>query len=42
LQILGFTTVKIVAHGLLRLISRGYYGRPVVSLRDLMLRLKEV
>jgi len=35
LQIYGFTAIKIVVHELLRLVSSGRYGRPVVSLREL-------
>lgn len=41
LLILGFTVVKRVTHGVLRLISGGRIGRPVVSLRDLMRLLKQ-
>lgn len=42
LQIYGFTALKVVVHGLLRLISGGRYGRPVVSLRHLAAELGEV
>lgn len=35
LQIYGFTAVKIAVHGLLRLLSNGRCGRPVVPLREL-------
>ena len=40
-QIVGFTAVKSVAHGLLRLASGGRYGRQVVSLRHLAVQLRE-
>jgi len=40
LQIYGFTVVKIVVHRLLRLVSGGHYGRPVISLRHLITELK--
>jgi GT2 family glycosyltransferase len=33
LQIYCLTAIKIVVHGLLRLVSGGRYGRPVVPLR---------
>lgn len=42
LQIYGLTAVKIAVHRLLRLVSRGRYGRPVVSLRHLALELRGV
>lgn len=42
LQIYGFTAIKTAVHGLLRLISRGHYGRPVVPLRYLALQLKGI
>jgi GT2 family glycosyltransferase len=42
LQIYGLATIKIVVHGLLRLVSAGRYGRPVVPLRYLAMELKEV
>lgn len=41
LQIYGFTAVKIVVHKLLRLVSGGRYGRPVVSLQHLAMELKK-
>jgi N-acetylglucosaminyl-diphospho-decaprenol L-rhamnosyltransferase len=40
-QIYAFTTLKLVYHGLLRLMSRGRYGRPVVPLSYLARQLKE-
>ena len=42
LQIYGFTAIKIAVHGLLRLISGGRYGRPVVPLPHLAMKLREV
>jgi hypothetical protein len=42
LQIYGFTILKAIGHGLLRLMSRGRYGRPVVSLRYLVTELRGV
>jgi N-acetylglucosaminyl-diphospho-decaprenol L-rhamnosyltransferase len=42
LQIYGFTALKIVIHGLLRLVSAGRYGRPVVPLCHLAMELKGV
>jgi N-acetylglucosaminyl-diphospho-decaprenol L-rhamnosyltransferase len=42
LQIYGLTAAKIAVHRPLRLVSRGRYGRPVVSLRHLALELKGV
>ncbi|MCL4295959.1 MAG: glycosyltransferase family 2 protein [Anaerolineae bacterium] len=42
LQIYGLTVLKIAVHGLLRLISGGRRGRPVVSLKHLLVELKEV
>jgi N-acetylglucosaminyl-diphospho-decaprenol L-rhamnosyltransferase len=42
LQIYGLTAIKVVAHGLLRRISGGRYGRPVVSLAHLTMELREV
>jgi len=41
LQIYGLTAVKIAAHRLLRWVSRGHWGRPVVPWRDLARELKE-
>jgi N-acetylglucosaminyl-diphospho-decaprenol L-rhamnosyltransferase len=41
-QIYTLTAVKIAVHGLLRLASGGRYGRPVVSLRHLVMELREV
>lgn len=41
LQIYGFTLVKSAVHGLLRLTTRGRYGRPVVPLHYLATKLKE-
>lgn len=41
-QIYGLTAIKIVVHGLLRLVSAGRYGRPVVPLYHLAMELKEV
>jgi GT2 family glycosyltransferase len=40
-QMYGLTGVKLCAHGLLRLASGGRYGRPVVPLRDLAMKLRE-
>ncbi len=40
LQIYAFTAIKTFAHGLLRLVSGGRYGRQVVSLRYLIAELK--
>jgi N-acetylglucosaminyl-diphospho-decaprenol L-rhamnosyltransferase len=40
LQIYAFTASKAAFHGLLRLVSGGRYGRPVVSLSRLMAELK--
>ncbi len=37
-----FTTFKIIAHGILRKISRGTRGRAVISLHDLSVKLKGV
>lgn len=42
LQIYCFTAIKIVVHGLLRLVSHGRLGRPVVRLGQLALQLKDV
>ncbi len=42
LQIYSFTAAKVALHGLLRLISGGRYGRPVVSLKRLTMMLREV
>jgi N-acetylglucosaminyl-diphospho-decaprenol L-rhamnosyltransferase len=42
LQIYGFTVIKTVVHGLLRLVSGGRYGRRVVSLRHLAAELEGV
>ena len=41
-QIYVFTALKIVVHRLLRLISGGHYGRPIVSLKNLVMQLEEV
>lgn len=41
LQICTFTAIKIAVHGLLRLVSGGRYGRPVVPLRYLAMELKK-
>jgi len=41
LQIYVFTAIKIAVHGLLRLVSGGRYGRPVVPLRYLAMELKK-
>jgi GT2 family glycosyltransferase len=41
LLIYGLTAPKIALHGLLRLVSGGRYGRPVVSLKYLAAKLKE-
>ena len=40
-QIYGLTVIKIVVHGLLRLVSAGQYGRPVVPLRYMAMELRE-
>jgi GT2 family glycosyltransferase len=42
LQIYGFTLIKLVVHGLLRWVSGGRYGRTVVPLQHLAVKLKEV
>jgi N-acetylglucosaminyl-diphospho-decaprenol L-rhamnosyltransferase len=42
LQIYSFTVIKTAVHGLLRLVSGGRYGRPVVSLRYLAVELEGV
>lgn len=42
LQIYSLTAIKIAVHGFLRLISGGRRGRPVVSLKHLVMELKEV
>lgn len=42
LQIYGFTAIKLAVHRLLRLVSGGRCGRPVVSLRHLAMDLKDV
>jgi GT2 family glycosyltransferase len=42
LQIYGLTATKVMVHGLLRRISGGRYGRPVVSLQHLAMKLREV
>lgn len=39
-QIYGFTAAKFLVHGLLRQVSRGRFGRPVVGIRQLALQLK--
>jgi GT2 family glycosyltransferase len=41
-QIYSLTALKIAVHSLLRLLSRGRRGRPVVSLKHLATELKEV
>jgi N-acetylglucosaminyl-diphospho-decaprenol L-rhamnosyltransferase len=41
-QILGFTAVKCVVHGLLARISGGRHGRPIVPLPDLAAQLRDV
>ncbi len=41
-QIVGFTAIKSMGHGLLRRLSGGRYGRQVVSLRRLAMQLREV
>ena len=41
-QIVGFTAIKSLGHGLLRRVSGGRYGRQVVSLRRLAVQLREV
>jgi N-acetylglucosaminyl-diphospho-decaprenol L-rhamnosyltransferase len=41
LQIHSLTMIKIVVHGLLRLVTRGRYGRSVVPLRRLAMELRE-
>jgi N-acetylglucosaminyl-diphospho-decaprenol L-rhamnosyltransferase len=41
LQIYGFTAIKIVFHRLLRLVSGGRWGRPIVSMRHLITELKK-
>jgi N-acetylglucosaminyl-diphospho-decaprenol L-rhamnosyltransferase len=40
-QIYSLTAIKIVVHGLLRRLSAGHYGRPVVPLRYLAMELRE-
>jgi N-acetylglucosaminyl-diphospho-decaprenol L-rhamnosyltransferase len=40
-QIYGFTVVKVIAHGLLCLVSGGRYGRPVASLHHMAVELKK-
>jgi len=42
LQIYGLTAIKVVVHGLLRFVSKGCCGRPVVSLRCLIAVLKKI
>jgi N-acetylglucosaminyl-diphospho-decaprenol L-rhamnosyltransferase len=42
LQIYALTAIKNIAHGTLRRLSRGRYGRPVVSLQHLATQLEEV
>jgi N-acetylglucosaminyl-diphospho-decaprenol L-rhamnosyltransferase len=42
LQIYSLTAIKIAVHRLMRLVSGGRYGRPVVSLRYLAMELKKV
>jgi hypothetical protein len=42
LQLYSITVVKFVGHGLLRLISGGRYGRPVVPLSRLAMELRKV
>lgn len=41
LQVYVFTAIKIAVHNLVRLVSRGRRGRPVVSLRYLATQLKD-
>jgi len=41
-EILAFTAIKTLAHSLLRLISHGRYGRPVVPLSRLASQLRHV
>jgi GT2 family glycosyltransferase len=41
LQIYCLSAVKIAFHGLIRLVSNGRYGRPVVSLHHLVMKLKK-
>jgi GT2 family glycosyltransferase len=41
LQIYSLTAIKIAIHGLLRLVSGGRYGRPVVPLHYLAMELKQ-
>jgi N-acetylglucosaminyl-diphospho-decaprenol L-rhamnosyltransferase len=40
-QIYSLTAIKTIVHGLLRLLSAGRYGRPVVSMRYLAMALGE-
>ena len=40
--IYGLTAIKIIVHRVLRAISRGRRGRPVVGLSDLMTSLRDV
>jgi len=42
LEIFGFTAIKIIVHGLLRVLSGGRYGRSVVPLSHLATELREV
>jgi len=42
LQIYSFTAIKIAVHGLLRLVSGGRCGRPVVSIRYLATELRGI
>ena len=39
LQVYGFTLLKTLVHGMARLISGDRYGRAVVTLRELAMRL---
>ncbi len=41
-QIYALTAIKLAVHGTLRILTRGKWGRPVVSLRMLHDRLREV
>jgi N-acetylglucosaminyl-diphospho-decaprenol L-rhamnosyltransferase len=42
LMIYAFTTVKIITHGILRFISMGKLGRPVIGFRDLRSKLDNI
>jgi N-acetylglucosaminyl-diphospho-decaprenol L-rhamnosyltransferase len=41
-QIYALTAIKIAVHGALRLVSRGHYGRQMISLKSLRMELKKV